>query len=78
MPAQIRLRTSQYRKFARLKGWKSEAQAAASIGVNEATLNRVLRGLTAPGERFIAGMLHALPEVEFADLFEVLGTEDAA
>jgi transcriptional regulator with XRE-family HTH domain len=71
MAAQIRLRTAQYRKFAKLKGWRNDDQAAQAIGVNPATLSRVLRGITAPGERFIAGVLLALPEVEFHDLFEV-------
>lgn len=81
MPAQIRLRTGQYRKFAALKGWRTDDAAASAIGVNPATLSRVLRGATAPGgtapgERFIAGLLAALPEVEFEDLFEVVGADE--
>lgn len=71
MPASIRLRTGQYRKFAALKGWRTDTQAAAAIGVNPATLGRILHGKLAPGERFIAGALAALPEVDFSDLFDV-------
>jgi hypothetical protein len=78
MAATIRLRTGQYRKYAALKGWKTDEAAAAAIGVNAATVSRVLHGKTAPGERFIAGLLLALPELDFADLFEVQSTEDAA
>lgn len=76
MAASIRLRTGQYRKYARLKGWASDRVAAEAIGVTPSTLSRVLRGATdsrgtAPGELFIAGLLAALPELDFADLFEV-------
>lgn len=79
MPAEIRLRTGQFRKFAKLKGWNSDDQAARALGVNPATLSRVLHGRTAPGERFIAACLHTFAgTLEFADLFEVVGDEDAA
>lgn len=71
MAATIRLRTRQYEKFAKLKGWTTDEAAASAIGVNPATVSRVRRGLTAPGERFIAGVLAAIPEVDFGDLFEI-------
>jgi hypothetical protein len=70
--ASIALRTGQYRKFAALKGWKTDDAASRAIGIDPATLSRVLKGRSAPGGRFIAGVLAALPEVEFADLFDVL------
>lgn len=76
MAAAIRLRTRQYEKFAKLKHWATDEAAATAIGVNPATISRIRRGLTGPGERFIAGILAAIPEVEFADLFEVVGVED--
>ncbi len=72
MAARIRLRTGQYRKYVRLKGWTTQAEQAAAIGVTEPTVGRVLAGKTAPGEQFMAGLLAALPELEFADLFEVV------
>jgi hypothetical protein len=77
MSSRIALRTSQYRKFAALKGWKTDDAASTAIGVDPATLSRILKGRSAPGERFIAGLLVAIPEVEFADLFEII-EEDAA
>lgn len=76
MPARISLRTSQYRKVMASKGWKTLEAQSAQIGVDPSTISRVLQGLTAPGERFIAGLLAALPEWEFADLFEVTGSVD--
>lgn len=79
MAATIRLRTGQFRKFAKLKGWTSDEQAAKALGVNPATLSRVLRGRTAPGERFIAAALSTFAgTLEFNDLFEVITDEDAA
>lgn len=77
--ARVRLRTGQYAKFAALKGWTTHEAAAAVIGVHPVTISRLVRGLTAPGERFIAGVLAAIPEVDFGDLFEVTGDDgDAA
>lgn len=78
MAASIRLRTGQYRKYCALKGWLTDDAAARAVGIDPATLSRVLTGRSAPGSRFIAGVLVALPEMEFADLFEVVtDTEDA-
>jgi hypothetical protein len=71
MTAQVRLRTRQLEKFFALKGNKTDTGRAEAIGVNPATYSRVTRGLTAPGERFIAGTLAAFPEMSFEDLFEV-------
>jgi transcriptional regulator with XRE-family HTH domain len=76
MAAGIRLRTGQYRKYAALKGWKTNAQAAAAIRVTEPTIGRILSGKRGPGEQFIAALLAALPELDFADLFEVVAAED--
>lgn len=77
MAASIRLRTGQFEKFCALKGWKTQAIRAQQIGVTEPTVGRVVTGKRAPGEQFIAGCLHAFPELDFADLFEVVeDTED--
>lgn len=77
MAARIRLRTGQYRKYAALKGLATQAAQAAAIGVAEPTVGRVVSGKTAPGEQFIAGCLAAFPELEFADLFEVVDDTEA-
>ncbi|MFZ1363085.1 MAG: helix-turn-helix transcriptional regulator [Candidatus Nanopelagicales bacterium] len=77
LPARIALRTREFGVFCKMKGWETIAQQAKEIGVNEATVSRVVRGETAPGERFIAGVLAAFPEAIFSDLFEVT-TEDVA
>jgi transcriptional regulator with XRE-family HTH domain len=81
MAATIRLRTTQFRKLAKLKGWTSDDQAAKALGVNPATLSRVLHGRTAPGERFIAQVYDTFRPAGFTfeDLFEVVSDpEDVA
>lgn len=77
MAAKVRLRTKQLDKFFALKGVKTDAARADAIGVNAATFSRVVRGLTAPGEVFIAGVLAALPEMSFEDLFEVVDDSES-
>lgn len=77
MASRIRLRTGQYRKFAALKGWATAGQQAAALGVTEPTIGRILSGKRAPGESFIANCLTAFPELEFADLFEVVEDTEA-
>jgi transcriptional regulator with XRE-family HTH domain len=74
--ARVRLRVDQFRKYAGLKwqGQSDEAKARA-IGIDPATYSRVVNGKQAPGERFIASLLAALPELDFADLFEVVDDE---
>lgn len=76
MAARISLRVGQYRKVMASKGWPTLEAQSAQIGVDPATISRVLKGRTAPGERFIAGTLAALPEWDFGDLFEVLSGTD--
>jgi len=68
----IRLRGKQFDAIAVLNGWDSDAAAGRAIGVDGATVWRVRRGLTTPGEKFIAGLLLAVqPQWHFDDLFTV-------
>jgi lambda repressor-like predicted transcriptional regulator len=78
MPARIHLRTAQFQKFCALKDWRTDDAKARAMGIDPATLSRVLKGRCAPGERFIAASLAALPEVEFSDLYEVVVEDEAA
>ncbi len=78
MAGTIRLNITEYRKCMRLKGVSTDDAASRLIGINPATLSRVLKGTSAPGERFIAGLLLALPEVPFEDLFRVEPDEPLA
>jgi transcriptional regulator with XRE-family HTH domain len=70
--ATIRLRKDQLAKFRRLSGITTDDALATRMGVNAATVSRVLRGTAAPGERFIAGLLLVFGIECFPDLFEVI------
>lgn len=76
--AHIRLRRKQIDKYMRLAGITKQAQLAEKMGVAEASVCRTLNGRTAPGEKFIAGLLAAFldgngrPTVTFDDIFEVV------
>lgn len=74
--AAIRLRVRKLETCWSLMGITTDQAKAELVGVNPATYSRVTRGITAPGERFIAGILAALPQVPFEDLFEVVVTDD--
>jgi transcriptional regulator with XRE-family HTH domain len=67
---------SKIRKLARID---TDKQLAEMIGLDAATVSRVLTGKAAPGPKFIAGLLDAFGTEWFADLFAVVpGDEDTA
>jgi lambda repressor-like predicted transcriptional regulator len=68
--ATIALKPEGYAKACEARGWGSDQQAAAAVGVAGSTLRRALAGQTAPGEQLIAGLLHATGWA-FSDLFTV-------
>lgn len=78
MASRVRLRTGQYRKYAAMKRWTLAHEHAAALGVPEAEVVAVVSGAAAPGESFIANCLSAFPELEFADLFEVVDDSEQA
>jgi DNA-binding XRE family transcriptional regulator len=53
------------------KGLTTSASRAEAIGVSRWTVSRIEGDEIAPGERFIAAVLLAHPELKFEDLFEV-------
>lgn len=76
MPALLRLRVTQYKKLAKLKGWTTDEAAAAAIGVHPTTVSRIVRGRNAPSAPFIAGLLLAGDPFDFYDLFEAENDDD--
>lgn len=49
----------------------TDSQLARFIGVDPATVSRVISGRSAPGTKFIAGMVRAFGSDAFADLFAI-------
>lgn len=66
----IRLRADVWAAWASREGLASETAQARRIGHSQTTLNRILRGEVAPGEKFIKRSL-AATGLKFEDLFEV-------
>ena len=74
----VRLRTSQFRRYAKeAHGLSTDIEIAERAGLARTTVFRLLRGDVSPGERIIATLLTAFPDRHFEDIFEVTH-EDAA
>lgn len=69
--AAVRLRTAQFRQYAEAYGLSTESDIAGHTGLDRSTLNRLLRGDIAPGNRIVASFLLAFPDRRFEDFFEV-------
>lgn len=76
MTATIRLKSANLAKYMAV-GAVTNPMLAERSGVALSTIHRIVRGMQSPGERFIAGLLAAFPDLDFADLFEVV-TEEVA
>ncbi|MBG0560695.1 helix-turn-helix domain-containing protein [Actinoplanes aureus] len=62
------LRLERFDELTANKGWKTDQQRAAGLGISHTTLGRIRRGITKPGTRFIASATTAL-DVSVEDLF---------
>lgn len=69
-PTAIRLRMDAFGEWMQRLGLEGEAAQAEHIGIDRSILNRVRRGETNPGEKFIAACM-AKSDVPFEALFEV-------
>src|SRR6476659_3493361 len=61
----IRIRLGELSRYRGVQGLRTEAALASAMGLHYASVNRVLAEKAAPGERFIAGLLAAFPDLEF-------------
>lgn len=81
MVATLRLRADQLKKMRTLAQITTDAALAARMGVDAATVSRVLQGIQKPGPRFMAALVTCFPGYDLDDLFEVIdvphGTEAA-
>ena len=67
----VRLRMARFDARAAELGLVTDAAKAEYIGVDKATLSRLINGEANPGERFIAACMATLG-VPFEELFEVV------
>lgn len=77
MTTTLRLRTDQLEKMRRLAGIQTDAALAERMGVDPATVSRVLKGKNSPGPKFMAALVSCFPGFDLDDLFEVV-TDNAA
>jgi transcriptional regulator with XRE-family HTH domain len=75
MPSVIKLRCWQVRKYMALKGLQTKTALADAMGIDRATVQRVLNGDALPGTIFIAAALDAFPELAFEDLFDLVAPD---
>lgn len=69
--AEVHLRLSQFHRHSKTRGLSSAHARAKFIGVHHATVGRIESGDRC-GERFIAQVLAAFPNLKFEDLFEIV------
>lgn len=72
MAATITLRLDAFRKYTKIAGLRNGTAIAEALGVDQGNLSRILAGRQAPGAKFIAACLAAFPDLDFADLFDVV------
>ena len=77
MTATLKLKTEMVAKIRGWKNLKTDTALAEAMGIDAGNLSRVLRGRQQPGPKFIAALCVAL-EAELDDVFEIVGSQDAA
>lgn len=79
MLSTLELRPEGLAKIRKLAHIDTDRQLAELIGMDAATVSRVLTGKAAPGPKFIAGLIGAFGPEWFTDLFAVVpGDEGSA
>lgn len=76
MVATLKLRGDQLKKMRTLAQITTDAALAKRMGVDAATVSRVLRGTQVPGPKFMAALVACFPGYDLDDLFEIIN--DAA
>lgn len=66
----LRIRMEVVTALRELRDLESDKSLAAAMGVNQSSVSRVMRGISQPGPRFIAGLCAAL-EAPMNELFIV-------
>jgi len=72
MVATLKLRADQLKKMRTLARIDTNAALAERMGVDAATVSRVLRGEQTPGPKFMAALVACFPGYNLDDLFEVV------
>lgn len=69
--APLRLRIEEFDRLTNIRGWTTDAQRAAAIGVSPTLMSRVRSGELRPGQKFIAGCITIWGSAGYDVLFEM-------
>lgn len=77
----VKLNIERLRREARARGWITDRQLADALGVSAANVSRIFNAdesqRQGPGVVFIAAALIAMPDLNFADIFEITRAQPA-
>ena len=73
----VTIRWDRVRLLRQMRELDTDYKLANAMGMSQGSLSRTLRGLQAPGPRFIAGLCTALGAT-MNDLFEIVTGQDVA
>lgn len=71
MTARVHVKISEFDKYAAVLGARTQADRAALLGIDAATVSRIWNGDRGPSATFIAAAMKTFPALDFFDLFEV-------
>jgi len=74
----FRLVSEPFEKIVRGNGWTTNAEIAAAVYLSERQVRRIRNGRTPPGLAFVAGFLHAAPEADPRQVFEIVSADQPA
>ena len=68
----VDLNRNRYRKLVTARGWNTQVEQAAALGISQPTITRIVESGGRPGPRVIAALLAAFPEENFRSLFDIV------
>lgn len=72
----VKLKIERLKAEAKARGWSTDRELAQALGISAANVSRIYNTdetrRQGPGVVFIAAALIAMPDLEFADLFDVV------
>lgn len=71
-PPTLDLNRKRFRELVAARGWTTQLEQAAALGIAQNTLSRIVESEGRPGTRVIAALLIAFPDEPFDDLFEIV------
>lgn len=71
-PLTLELNRTRYRELVAARGWATQVEQAAAIGISQPTITRIVESEGRPGPRVIAALLAAFPEEDFRSLFDIV------